>query len=248
MTEFHTLRPGLLVSMSTGVQGNVSYHVNDRDVQREDRMEITDIRTRKTVQDVDEQERAIKQRTKIRGLILSVCVSTAFSNTLLCPNSREDELREAIAEARRLTDEFNATARTTRISFYVFTGRIAQDDVETVRAITGEIRQLMDNMAVGLKALDVKTIRDAANKATEVGKMITPEAGSRLEVAIKAAREAARKIAKAGNEAAQEVDRQAVAKVKMARTAFLDINTDVSAGTKPKMAGRNIDLDQRKAV
>jgi hypothetical protein len=240
--EFQTLRPGLLVNMFTKVDGNVTYHNIDRDVMRLDKTEVTDIHTRKQVSDVEEQEAAIKQRTKIRGLILSVCVSTAFSNMLLCPNTKEAELREAIAEARRLADEFNATARTTRISFYCITGRIAQDDVETVRAITGEIRQLMDNMQAGVKALDVKVIREAANKATETGKMLTPEAGSRLEAAIKASREAARKIAKAGEQAAKEVDRQALRKIKLARNAFLDLDVTPQTAGKPKMNGRNIDL------
>jgi hypothetical protein len=268
MTEFQTLRPGLLVSMFTSVEGNVSYHGIDRDVQRLDRTEVTDIHTRKTVSDVEEQERAIKQRTKIRGLILSVCVSTAFKGTLLCPNDvvqvkdadgnvtevrRQQLLREAIAEGHRLADEFNAKARTTHIEFYCYCGIIAQDDVETMRAITGTIRQLIDDMQEGLKALDPKAIREAANKAAEAGKMLTPEAGSRLELAIKASREAASKIVKAGNEAAKEVDRQTIRKVKQARTAFLDVNTDVSkvAVVKPKQSGRNIDLDvpaRRKAV
>jgi hypothetical protein len=257
MTEFQTLRPGLLVNMFTKVDGNVTYHNIDRDVKRLDLTEVTDIHTRKQVSDVEEQERATKARTKIRGLILSVCVSTAFSNMLLCPDDtvevkdadgnvsevkREQLLLEAIAEGRRLAEEFNATARTTRIAFYCITGRIAQNDVETVRAITGEIRQLMDDMQQGLKALDVKAIRDAANKATETGKLLTPEAGSRLDTAIKASREAARKIAKAGEQAAKQVDRQALAKVKMARNSFLDIDVEPRTVAKPKMNGRNIDL------
>jgi hypothetical protein len=107
-------------------------------------------------------------------------------------------------------------------------------------------------MQDGLKALDPKAIREAANKAAEAGKMLTPEAGSRLELAIKASREAATKLVKAGNEAAKEVDRQTIRKVKAARTAFLDVNTDASkvAVVKPKAKGRNIDLDapaRRKA-
>jgi hypothetical protein len=241
--EFHTLRPGLLVSMTTSVQGNVTYHGIDRDVRRDDKAEVTDIHTRKRVADVEEQERAIKQRTKIRGLILSVCVSTAFSNTLLCPNSKEGELRDAIAMARKLTDEFNATATTTNISFYVFTGRIAQDDVETVRAIRAEVRQLVDNMQAGVKALDPKLIRDNANKATEIGKMISPEVGSRLDTAVKAARAAATKLVKAGEQAAKEIDKQALAKLSMARTSFLDLGTDSSSSfQEPKQSGRAIDM------
>lgn len=258
MTErFQTLRPGLLVNMFTKVEGNVTYHNIDRDVQRVDLTEVTDIHTRKQVNDVEEQERATKVRTKIRGLILSVCVTTAFSNMLLCPSGpvevkdldgtvtkveRDQLLREAIAEARRLADEFNATARTTRIDFYCMTGIVARDDVETVRAITGEIRRLMDDMQEGLKALDPKAIRDAANKATETSKVLTPEAGSQLEAAIKASRAAATKIVKAGEQAAKEVDRQALRKIKLARNSFLDIDIEPQPAVKPKMPGRNIDL------
>jgi hypothetical protein len=240
--EFHTLRPGLLVSMFTSVKGNVSYHDIDRDVVRMDRTEVTDIHTRKQVNDVDEQEAAIKQRTKIRGLILKHCVATAFSNSLICPNNKEEDLREAVEEARRLADEFNATARTTRISFYVITGRIAQDDVETVRAIASEVRQLVDGMQAGVKALDPKMIRDNANKLTQVGKVLSPEATPRLQAAIKASRQVADKMSQVGQAAAKEVDRQALTRLKMARVQFLDIeNSGGVEYVRPKN-GRNIDL------
>lgn len=240
MTEFRTLQPGLLVNMNTSVKGNVTYQVNDRDVRYVDRSEVTDIHTRKTVADIDEQERAIKERTKIRGLILSVCAKSEFA--LLCPNAREAELRDAIAEGRTLAEKFNRSSRTTHIEFRVICGRIAQDDVETVRAITSEVRSLMEDMQRGVKALDVKTIRAAANQATEIGKMLSPEAKARTAIAIKAARETARKIAKAGNEAGQEVDRVALRKISRARTSFLDINTEVAELAEPKMDGRGIDL------
>ena len=237
--DFQTLRPGLLVNMNTAVHGNVTYQVNDRDVRVMDRTEITDISTRKTVLDVDEQERAIKERTKIRGLILSVCAKSEFA--LICPNDREADLREAITAARELAEKFNANARTTHIEFRVICGRIAQDDVDTVRAIAGEIRSLTEDMKRGVKALDVKVIRAAANQATEVGKVLTPEANQRLKVAVEAARLSARKIAKAGNVAAKQIDRQAIAKIDMARTAFLDLEEGIDL-QEPRAAGRNIDL------
>jgi hypothetical protein len=240
MIEFRTLQPGLLVSMKTEVHGNVTYQVNDRDVQVVDRSEITDIHTRKTVADVEEQERAIKQRTKIRGLILTVC--TKSESGLLCPNAREAELREAVVQAREMADKFNASARTTHIEFRVICGRIAQDDVETVRAITSEVRSLMEDMQRGVKALDVKTIRAAAAQLMEVGKILSPEAKRRVEVAVKAGRATATKMAKAGEVAANEIDRAAIRKIRKARTSFLDINTEVAELAEPKARGRNMDL------
>jgi hypothetical protein len=226
--------------MKTEVHGNVTYQVNDRDVQMVDRSEITDIHTRKTVADIEEQERAIKQRTKIRGLILTIC--TKSESGLLCPNSREAELRAAVVEARELADKFNANATTTHIEFRVICGRIAQDDVETVRAITSEVRSLMEDMQRGVKALDVKTIRAAAAQLMEVGKILSPEAKGRLEIAVKAARATATKMAKAGEVASREIDRGALRKISKARTSFLDINTEVAELAEPKMDGRGIDL------
>lgn len=243
MSEFHTLRPGLLVSMQTSIKGNTHYQTQEIELAHatDDGGVRAKWETTKTIADRAEHEEAIKARTKIRGLILSVCSQSAFG--LLCPNDKEAELREAIAMARKLTEEFNSTAQVSRMAVNVIFGRIAQDDVEAIRAISGEIRTLMEGMQQGVKSLDVKMIRTAANKATEVGKMLTPEANSRMAVAIDAARTSARKIAKAGEVAAQEVDRSAIRKIDMARTAFLDIHIGEDVGfAEPKAEGRNIDL------
>jgi hypothetical protein len=243
MTEFRTLRPGLLVAMNTSLHGNVHYEVQQIEAERITTAGTLESEwtTRKTVIDPDEHEAAVKARTKIRGLILSVCSRSDVAG-LLCPNDREQDLRDAIAQARTLTEKFNAGARTTHIRFNVVCGRIAQDDVETVRAITGEIRSLMEDMQAGVKALDPQTIRAAANKATQMGQLLSPEANKRLAVAIDVARASARKIVKAGEQAAIEIDRAAIRKINKARTSFLDINTEVAELAEPKPDNRNIDL------
>lgn len=238
----HTLRPGLLVSMQTSVKGNVSYHEDDRNVSIVDRSETTEIHTRKHVADIDEQAAAIKVRTKARGLILSVCSQSAFG--LLCPNNREDDLRQAITDARKLADEFNSTATLTRMRVDVIFGRIAQDDVDAVRAIGGEVRGFMEDIQRGVKLLDVKMIRDAANKATAVGKMLSDEAKSLAAPGIEAGRAAARKIAKAGETAAVEIDRATIAKIDMARTSFLDLDAEAEQMVEPWADARDIDMEE----
>lgn len=244
MNESYTLRPGLLVAMSTSIKGNIKY--GTKEIERAHSTKGGGTRakweTTKTIADRAEHERAIKVRTAARGLILSVCSQSAFG--LLCPNSRQEELREAITAARDLTDKFNSSAKLSRMSVNVIYGRIAQDDVEAVRAITGEIRSLMEDMQQGLKLLDVKAIRDAANKAKAIGDMLSPEAQERLQVAISEARKSARKIAKAGDTAAAEVDRAAIARIDKARTSFLDMDIEEEAKhvAPPKMDGRALDL------
>jgi len=243
MTEnIHTLRPGLLVSLSTSIRGNVRYqkielenaHLADDGTQRA-RWETT-----RTVADPDEHVRATKLRSRVRCLITGACAQSAFG--LLCPEDKADQLKAAVAEARQLVAEFNAESSMTYMSVNVLYGRVEQDDVEAVRSITGEVRSLLEEMERGAKLLDVKMIRDACNKARDVGDMLTPEAQARVESAIEVARAAARQIVKSGEEAAFEVDRAVIEKIDSARVSFLDLDSSANEIKAPQMAGRAVDL------
>ena len=239
-----TLRPGFLISLKTSVVGNVHYQRQDIEPDhltaaggRQARWE-----TERTISDPNEFEIALKVRSKATSVIRAVCARSAFG--LLCPEANNDKLERAIAEARQLADEFNAAAMLTRVSVYVIVGRIVPDDVEAVRAINSEIRDLLETMASGIKNLDVKAVRDAADRARNVGAMLSPDSVARVQVAIDAARSAARQIVKAGGQAAQEIDRTAIQKIVEQRTAFLDLDpiADVAA---PAADARIIDLDDR---
>jgi hypothetical protein len=238
-----TLRPGLLVSLNTTISGNVTYkrreieadHITDQGTKE------ASWQTDRTIFDPVEDEKARIVRSKARSLVTAVCARSAFG--LLCPESKAANLDAAISDARKLADEFNATANLSRVGVYVITGRIAQDDVEAVRAINSEVRELMAAMAAGIGNLDVEQVREAANKARNISSMLTPEAQDRIAIAIKTARDAARKIVQAGEQAAQEIDLVAMRKIEEARTAFLDLDetpTDVAA---PELEQRALDLD-----
>ena len=129
-----------------------------------------------------------------------------------------------------------------RVSIYVITGRIAPDDVEAVRAINSELRDLLDDMTTGLKNLDVTAVRDAANRARGIGQMLSPAAAERIQNAIDVARSAARKIVKAGEQAAQEIDLATIRKLEEARTAFLDIDQPSGEIAAPAVETRTLDL------
>ncbi|MGH7177999.1 MAG: hypothetical protein ACREJC_11510 [Tepidisphaeraceae bacterium] len=237
-----TLRPGLLVSLGTRLQGNVTYakrtiesaHLDSAGAERE----IWE--TERTVADPVELEAAKKARSKASSLIRGVCAQSAFG--LLCPENRASDLEQAITQARTVAEDFNAGARLSRVSVYVITGRIAPDDVEAVRAINSEVRELMDDMARGLSNLDPATIREAANKARALGSMLSPAAESRVKEAIEAARSAARKIVKAGETAAVEVDTLAIRRIATQRTAFLDLD-EAAEIEAPAAQGRALDFE-----
>lgn len=241
-TTTTTLRPGLLVSLSTSVRGNVRYVQNiisPDQVTEEGSREAT-WETTRTIIDPAEHEAAIKARSKARTTIRSVCAISAFG--MLCPEIDASKLETAIAEARQIVEEFNAKATVTRVSVYVLTGRIAPDDVEAVKAINSEVRELLDDMAEGIKNLDVERVREAATKAKSVGQMLSPDAQVRVRMAIDAARDTAKRIVAAGEAAALQIDQATLNRIAEARGAFLDLD-DVRDVETPDADGRAIDLD-----
>lgn len=241
MLNVSTLRPGYLVSLKTTVTGNVSYDKRDIEAQHVDSdgaLRAT-WQTEKTVVDPAEHERATKARGRARSLVTSVCSASTFG--LLCPASRKDELDAAISEARGIAEEFNAGARLSNVRIYVVAGKVSENDVEAVRAINSEVRELMDTMESGLQRLDVEAVREAANKARGLGQMLSADASSRIKSAIDTARSLARKVVKAGEIASDEL---AAAKLTLqqSRAAFLDLDEGEEIRA-PESIGRALDLE-----
>jgi len=245
MSNIETLRPGLLVSLKSSLKGNVNYIPGERMTRiDEDGQEITEMETTRVIADPAEYKRAGEVRSKAGSIIRSVCVNSAFG--LLCPEKAQEELEAAIKDARKLIDTFNRSAALTRVSVYVMIGKIASDDVEAVKAINSEVSDLMAQMEQGLKNFDVKTIRDAASKATQVGQMLAPDAAAKVKLAIDAARKSARDIVKAGETAAQEIDLRAIRTITDMRTSFLDLD-EAGEVALPQHDHRALDLDPEQA-
>lgn len=241
-----TLRPGLLVSLKTSVMGNVTYtkKIIEAEHALENGVQQASWETVRTITDPKEHEAAKKARSKAASLVRAVCAYSAFG--LLCPEANAAELEKAIAEARAVVDAFNEEATLSRVSVYVITGRIAPDDVEAVKAINSEIRDLLDAMEEGVKNVDVKVIRDAASRAKSMGSMLSPDASARIQLAVEAARGAATKIVKAGEQAAAEIDQRAIRAIKESRTAFLDLD-EVGTIATPGEKARALDLSPTDA-
>jgi hypothetical protein len=157
-------------------------------------------------------------------MIRGACTKSAFG--LLCPEANIDNLNRAIADASRLVNEANRNAKLTRVDVYTIVGRIEPNDVEAVRAIKGEISDLISTISDGVKNLDVKVIRAAAAKARSVAQMLPDDAKERVKEAIAVGRKVATAINKAGEDAAVEIDKEALRNLASARTAFLDFDDE----------------------
>jgi hypothetical protein len=218
MSEARVVRPGLLVSLGTSVKGNTRYYKQQLEAPHEGDggEERSRWETTKVVFDPAEQERAEKVRSKAGSLIRGVCAKSDFG--LLCPEDKAEQLQERIAEAR--------------------------DDVEAVKAISGELRDLMRDMQTGIAELDAKKVRAAADKAVSVGQMLSEDTRKRLDVAIQVARREARRIVKAGETVGLAIDRTVIERIEQSRTAFLDLAETVAVAA-PQVAGRAVDFDPR---
>lgn len=236
-----TLVPGLLVSLKTSITGNVKY--NKQTIEENHVIETGAARerweTERLVSDPAEHERSQKARSAIWSTMKKVCSKTEFG--LLCPQSRAEALERAIVTTRKLADEFNETSNLTRLGVYVITGRVADTDVEAVRAINSEVRDMIDVMQEGLRNLDVKSVRAAASKLQSVGQMLTADASEKVKSVIAMARKTAREIVKAGEGVAAEIDLVTIKKLAEQRTAFLDLD-EVGEVAAPVGTGRAVEF------
>ncbi|ATW60578.1 hypothetical protein SEA_RYADEL_98 [Mycobacterium phage Ryadel] len=244
MNEIRSLKPGILVSLKTHQSGNRAYQ--KREIERphiaEGGVERSRWDTTKIVFDPEEAKEASQVANRARYLITRLCADTAHGP--LCPMERREELHAAIAEARRMVEEFNAKAAFSRVEVNVICGEIVADDVNTARALFSETERFMAQMQDGLKELDVKKVRAACSKALDVGQMLSPNANADVKLAVNAAREACKKIVAAGEQVAVEIDRNAIEMIGLARSSFLDFEVDQDVEVEAfRDTGRAIDFE-----
>jgi hypothetical protein len=183
----------------------------------------------------EDVERAIKARGKASSLVRAVCVPSSFG--LICPLHKGAEFDEAVKEAKQIVDEFNRTAEWTKIGIYVLKGEIASSDEEAIRAISSELVSLVEEMQTGIDKLDVKTIRDAANKARKLQAALGDEQSKILNEAVVQARTAARQILKRIEKEGERID-VVMGDIKRneldrARAAFLDYSESEEVQSVP---------------
>jgi hypothetical protein len=236
-----TLRPGFLVSLKTSLRGNVHYERTDI----ADEGAVQEWNTKRTIEDPEEHDRAKKARAKASAAVRRVCSLSAFG--LLCPEVDKEKLEAAVAEARKIVDEFNEGAQLSRVAVFVLTGRVMPDDVEAVRAINSEIRELLAEMSTGVENGNTDAIREAASRVKGIGEMLSTEAQTKVEMAVKTARDAAKAIVRErdreGTQGTVFVDKSAIKRINELRTAFLDLDDNEAEVAAPKIsAAATLDL------
>lgn len=188
------LQPGYLVGLATTIRGGVNYTREDIGIEREGVRVVSEWKTKKVISDEEAFEEAVKTRGRCRTLVTRCCSASAFG--LLCRISDEKDLDDGIREAKQLAEAFNDRALGIHIGVFVMKGKIAETDEEAVRGVSAELGEILSSMRDGISQGDVKAIRDGANKARVIGRMLDEASANRVTEAVTAAREAAKKIVK----------------------------------------------------
>lgn len=246
MTSASVLKPGILVSLKTTLTGGVKYERIDIETEHttDDGEEIAKWETTRKIDDPTEFKSAVKLRVQAAATIRAICAHTAFG--LLCAESKEADLDAAIAKAHRLCDEWNARSSNTQIRIYVLKGRIATSDEEAAKAVASEVESLLAGMNDAISKMDVKQIRDAANRAKQLGAVLDDSQSAKVGVAIEAARKAAKEIVKRIVKDGEDAQRvlsdlgQQRAAVEMARFAFMDMDAPRAAPATESMPSTSI--------
>lgn len=195
-----SLRPGYLVALTTRLEGGVEYTREELDHQRigpQEEGEQVRWQTEKRITDVEEMAEAVRVRGRVRDRVKSACIWTPFG--LICPADQIEALDARIAECHAMVATFNATAVHTRVRFpEPLRGRIAEDTRQAVAAVREEIQTLVGEMQAAMASARVESIRDVAQRATQMGRLLEQgtEARTVLERAVKESRRLATELVK----------------------------------------------------
>ena len=245
------IRPGLIVALRSTLRGGVSYTKTTLEAEHmEGAAAVAKWETTRQIEDAQEHAAAVVARGAARSAITRVCCASSFG--LLCPESKEAELSDAIDQARAIAAAHNAGARLTAVDLYVITGRVAQDDAEAARAIGAEVRELLAAMEAGITAADPDAIREAANKARALSGMLSDNAQRKVSAAIAEVRAIARQLVKqvgeSGEQAAALVQDLKLDALAAARFAVLDLDDQADDTERMAPVGRAVDFEPERQM
>jgi hypothetical protein len=219
--------PGMLVTLATRVEPPPKY---EREEIREpelsaDGTETEQWKTTKIIIEREEFDEATAARLKVRALIGAACIKTSFG--FLCPTENLPKLDAAFAEARQITDSFNAGSTTYKVKWASLRGQIAESQAEAVAAIKSEVSGLLAEMEAAMKAGEVGKLRSLASKANSLGPLLGPEKTQGRDLlgrAVTAYRRVARaivaKVEKEGEDLAAVLHEANMSPVAQARFLF----------------------------
>lgn len=246
------LAPGFLVHLSVVIKGGTEYEqLKDAAVVSESGTLTQRMESIKTIADVEEQKLAVALRGEARYMVSKHCRKTPFCLLLQESESAEQVLEDAIRNAKAKVEAFNETSVYSKLSFYCIKARLLANDEQTAKMVSEEMRALLAEVSLGIKAMDEKAIRESLKKANDLASMLAEEQQEKISASLEMARVAAREITKAvkkaGGDAAKAIGdwREEVLALEAARQVFLDFEEPIKLSAEqeaPPVQAVELDL------
>jgi len=169
--EIQKIKPGILVTEWLHRQGGIHYKREVLENYLEDKKRIREWKTFSIIDNEDEY----KERTNVISVAYAklrrLCVTTSVG--LICPRSREKELKEIITEIRTDIDAFNNKASTCEIAARWGFFEIDENNQAAIAAIADHIAEIANSVDKALTQSDLEALRRAPVRFL---KSMTPEA------------------------------------------------------------------------
>lgn len=219
------LKPGYMVALATKIDPPPTYRKTNEATDHASAVEVRSWEAEVTVQLPEEYDRAKKVRGRARSLMTGACIVTPF-HVLMCPTDRVGQLDAAEAEARRIVEEFNASATFYRVDLQTFRGTVEEDSTRAAQAVGEEVRSLLDSMERSIRLGDVKAARDAAVQAKSISRLLEGAEAEKVSLAVRSLRQLAREVVDKVQGQAEEllevVTEERLRPIAAARMVFLD--------------------------
>jgi hypothetical protein len=195
---------GLALDLTIRVTGGIEYKRRTLGSKMDGEAKIEEWETEKITRNPEEHAQAIKVRADARNMITRLCSRTPLGDLLMVPQEKEVDIRIALETAQAKITAHNGKATHHFVVMGCVPSRLVPDDRWTLRSISGEILATLVMMESGIGGANVERIRDAADSASKILPMLTPQASlvitGAIEDARRAAREITRRIVKAGED------------------------------------------------
>lgn len=191
------LVPCLLLAVNVSRTGGESY-------QREDELHLeaqkdgevrTQWTTRKTVDDEKELAEANSLQGKAKRAAGKLGRHTPVG--IVVAASKRQAVEDYRDEWRAEFDEFNATAKHSRVDFSCMVFAIRGDNVQELEQVLDELRRGLDDLEKAYSTADPGSMRDVVRRMQGFTDLLPERVATTMELAVKSAQKRARNISKA---------------------------------------------------
>jgi HPt (histidine-containing phosphotransfer) domain-containing protein len=186
----------LLLVPEIGKRGGLHYiRVSERNVATDDNSAKLEMETVKIVDDVDEHSEATGLVTRWKYALGKLGRHTPGG--IVVRKDRLAEVTELCDAGRDAFAEFNARAKTCKVSFYAWVFEVNGSNAANLQSLIDDIGEKLSELESAMVSMDPKGMRDVLKKSKGFAELLPAEVAERLAAARESAQAKAEELSRA---------------------------------------------------